>query len=79
MSEEINQELLAIIKAWYAKVESLAQTVYHKDNLLMKSGFVVSNTPTPAMEGVIGGSSVIGKNVADMEWSEIHKMVENME
>ena len=45
----------------------------------MKAGFVVSNSPTPVMESVIGGDSVLGKNVGDMEWSDIHKMVKGME
>ena len=44
MSEEnsINKELLEIIKALTEKVESLEKAVYNKDNLLMKSGFVVT-------------------------------------
>tara|TARA_Y100001972_G_C7552837_1_gene277903 strand:+ start:253 stop:492 length:240 start_codon:yes stop_codon:yes gene_type:complete len=79
MSEEtsINQELLAIIKALSDKVESLEKAVYNKDNLLMKSGFVVANSPTPAMVGVVGGKSP--DNVENMEWSEIHKMVASLE
>ena len=81
MTEEksINQELLEIIKALTSKVEALENTVYAKDSLLMKAGFVMTNSPTPVMESVIGGSSVLGKDVSNMEWSEIHKMVEKME
>ena len=81
MSEEnvINQELLEIIKALSSKIESLEKAVYNDDNLLMKSGFVVANTPTPHMENVIGSStSVTGGDISKMDWEDIHKMVENM-
>lgn len=81
MSKEksINEELLEIIKALSSKVESLEQAVYNKDNLLMKSGFVVSNSPTPAMVGVVGADIKSPNNVSNMEWSEIHKMMDRME
>lgn len=75
MSEEnsINQEMLEIIKALSAKIESLERTVYNQDNILMKSGFVVAETPTPTIDN-LGATSTV--NVDSMEWSEIHKMVE---
>ena len=70
--KSINEELLTIIKALSSKVEELEKAVYNKDNLLMKSGFVVANSPTP-----IGGVYTEVNKVENMEWSEIHKMVEN--
>lgn len=75
MSEEntINQEMLEIIKALSAKIEGLERAVYNKDNLLMKSGFVVAETPTPTIDNMGTSSSV---NVDSMNWSDIHKMVE---
>tara|TARA_R110001632_G_scaffold226659_3_gene360525 strand:+ start:15416 stop:15661 length:246 start_codon:yes stop_codon:yes gene_type:complete len=81
MSEEksINEELLEIIKALSSKVESLEQAVYNKDNLLMKSGFVLSETPTPAMVGVVGTDVSSVNNTANMDWKDIHKMVSKME
>ena len=77
MSEEtsINEELLVIIKALTDKVESLERAVYNKDNLLMKSGFVVAETPTPVIDNVIGSSVT---DVSNMDWKDIHKMVEGM-
>ena len=69
--KSINEELLTIIKALSSKVEELEKAVY-KDNLLMKSGFVVANSPTP-----IGGVYTEVNKVENMEWSDIHKMVEN--
>ena len=77
--KSINEELLEIIKALSNKVESLEKAVYHKDNLLMKSGFVVSNSPTPAMVGVVGTDIKSPTNVDNMEWSDIHKMMSKLE
>jgi len=40
---------------------------------LMKSGFVVAESPTPMIDSLGASSNV---NVDSMEWSDIHKMVE---
>lgn len=72
-----NVELLAILKALTEKIENLEKTVYHQDNLLMKSGLVVAQSPTPKMNNGGGSSSPIG-DVGNMEWSDIHKMVEKV-
>ena len=43
----------------------------------MKSGYVVVDSPTPRMNnGTIGGSPL--KDVGNMEWKDIHKMVEKV-
>ncbi len=75
MSDEntINQEMLEIIKALSAKIETLERAVYNKENLLMKSGFVVANTPTPMIDSMGASVNVDG---GEMNWSDIHKMVE---
>ena len=44
-----NVELLAILKALTEKIENLERTVYHQDNLLMKSGLVIAESPSPQM------------------------------
>jgi hypothetical protein len=72
-----NVELLAILKALTEKIENLEKTVYHQDNLLMKSGLVVAQSPSPKMNNGGGSSSPIG-DVGNMEWSDIHKMVEKV-
>ena len=74
---EVNVDVLAILKALTDKVESLEQVIYAKDNLLVKAGLVVSNSPTPAMDNSLGGSNTYG-DVGDMNWSEIHKKVKDM-
>jgi len=75
MAEEdtINKEMLEIIKALSNKIESLEKAVYSQDNLLMKSGYVVTETPIPALDNVIGSSVT---DVTNLDWSDIHKMVE---
>ena len=74
---EVNEDVLAILKALTDKIEQLEQTVYHKDNLLMKSGFVVATSPSPKMNNSVAATSGIG-DVSNMEWSDIHKMVEKI-
>ena len=80
MSEKdsISADMLEIVKALTAKVEALEKTIYAKDSLLMKAGFVVTETPTPAMDNSIGGTS-LPTDISSMDWSDIHKMVEQME
>jgi len=73
----INADLLAIVKALADKVESLERTLYAKDSLLMKAGYVVVDSPTPSMNrGRI--NSGVG-DITKMEWSDIHKMMERFD
>ena len=74
MTEEktINEEMLEIVKALSDKVEALEKMMYAKDSLLMKAGLVVAESPTPSMDNSSGGIT----DVSNMDWSEIHKMVE---
>jgi hypothetical protein len=76
MSEE-NNEMLMLLKELVDKVRSLEDAVYHKDNLLMKSGYVVYDSPSPTMDSrnIVGGST-INKS---MGWDDIHKLVKEME
>jgi len=73
MSEEINKELLEIIKALTSKIEKLEETVYASDGILRKAGFVAVNSPRPQI-GVVENSKTVG----DMEWGDIHKMFNQM-
>lgn len=74
---DINKELLEIIKALTDKIENLEKAVYNDDNLLMKSGFVVANSPTPHINNSTPMSPA--GDIAKMEWKDIHKMVKNLE
>tara|TARA_R110000744_G_scaffold95062_3_gene183774 strand:- start:1922 stop:2167 length:246 start_codon:yes stop_codon:yes gene_type:complete len=75
----ISADMLEIVKALSEKLEALEKTIYAKDSLLMKAGFVVSDSPTPAMNTTIGGVGSVPTDVSNMDWSDIHKMVKNME
>lgn len=69
---EQDTELLEILKALTDRIKELERAVYHKDNLLMKSGYVVTQTPTPSMSNVgVPDSDAIHK----MSWDDIDKFV----
>ena len=74
MTEE-NNEVLMLMKELVDRVKALEQQVYDKDNLLMKSGMVVVDSPRPNM-GV--SATPTTDSVSNMSWDDIHKMVENI-
>ncbi len=76
MSENEN-EMLLILKELVNKVKQLEQAVYDKDNLLMKSGYVVVDTPAPVIS--VGGDNVETDRIAKMEWDQINEMVNRIE
>ena len=78
MSEEttMNEEMMMLLKALVTKVKELENAVFNKDNLLMKSGWVTVDSPTPMISNEEMPS---GENIAKMEWSEISEMVTNLE
>ena len=70
-------ETLEILKLLVSKIQKLEETVYDKENILMKSGFVVANTPVPSMDngtGIIPDSDTIAK----MSWDDINSMMERL-
>ena len=77
MSEEKN-EMLLLMKELVAKIKALEETVYNQDNLLMKSGYVVVDTPIPAIS-VAGEVNVETDNIAKMEWEQINELVSRIE
>ena len=76
MSDE-NNEMLLLLKELVGKVKSLEEVVYQKDNLLMKSGLVVVDSPRPAIDHEQSGIS--GDTIAKMDWSEINQIIETIE
>jgi len=76
MSENQSNEMLMLMKELVDKVKALEQTVYNKDNMLMKSGFVVSSTPRPA---IINNATPSSETIAKMDWDDIHKIVERIQ
>tara|TARA_Y100000401_G_scaffold92889_1_gene79031 strand:- start:412 stop:633 length:222 start_codon:yes stop_codon:yes gene_type:complete len=72
MSKKEENEMLLLMKELVNKVNALEDAVYNKDNMLMKAGLVVRETPTPVMNNTQvpdGGT---------MSWDEIRKMTEKM-
>ena len=76
MSEE-NNEMLMLLKTLVDKVNKLENAVYDKDNILMKSGYVVVNTPTPSIDS--GSTTTDVDRIAKMDWEDIGKMVSKLE
>ena len=76
MSDE-NNEMLMLLKELVTKVKTLEEAVYNKDNLLMKSGLVVVDSPKPAMNS--GSNQISGDKIAKMDWSDIHNIIETIE
>jgi hypothetical protein len=71
----MNEDVLEILKALTAKIEMLEKAVYNDENILMKSGFVVIDSPTPSMN--VQKSSGV-PDVTNMEWDEIHNVVKRL-
>ena len=74
MSEE--SEMVMLLKELVDKVKRLEETVYNQDNVLMKSGFVVSETPRPSISN---NATPTGDMISKMDWTDIHKIIENVE
>ena len=72
--EEENSEMLLLMKELVDRVKSLEEQVCNKDNVLMKAGLVVHETPTPAMSNNM--TTPTGETIGTMSWEDIHKMVE---
>tara|TARA_R100000908_G_C3750242_1_gene144870 strand:- start:72 stop:314 length:243 start_codon:yes stop_codon:yes gene_type:complete len=77
MSEENNNEMLLLLKTLVDKVNKLENAVYDKDNILMKSGYVVVDTPTPSIDS--GSTATDVDRIAKMDWEDIGKMVSKLE
>ena len=75
MTEE--NQTLEILKLLVEKISKLEQTVYNQDNVLMKSGLVKANTPTPR----ISNNSELpdADTIAKMSWDQINNLVSQME
>jgi uncharacterized protein (DUF362 family) len=75
--KEKESETLEILKLLVEKIEKLEKIVHNEDNLLMKAGFVTTNSPTPKME-TNGGNIPDSNTIAKMSWDEIHDYVGKM-
>ena len=70
-------QTLEILKLLVEKISKLEQTVYNQDNVLMKSGLVKVNTPTPKISN--NSEMPDGDTISKMSWEQINNMVSKME
>jgi hypothetical protein len=76
MAEEINEEILSILQKMAERLEDLEKIVFNEENILMKSGLVVTKTPTPT---VALGSGLPDRNeIHKMKWDELDKLAKRM-
>ena len=76
MTEE--NEVLLLLKELVNRVQQLESVAYNNDNVLMKAGFVVTNSPTPSMNNK-AASTFNMDDVANMSFDDMAKIIQRME
>jgi len=71
-------EVLLLLKELVNRVQQLEKVAYNDDNVLMKSGFVVTNSPTPSMNNK-AASTFNMDDVANMSFDDMAKIIQKME
>ena len=68
-----NNEMMDLLKELVSRIKQIEQTVYSGDNLLMKSGIVKVESPTPSItkHDTVPDSDTI----ANMSWDDINNLV----
>jgi len=75
---EVNDEVVMLLKELVQRVQQLEKVAYDNDNVLMKSGFVVTNSPTPTMNNKIA-SSFSMDDVSSMSFDDMAKIIKRAE
>ena len=75
MTEE-NNEMVDLLKELVGRIKKIENTVYDNDNILVKSGIVTVDSPTPAIRthSDVPDSDTIAK----MSWDEINDLVASL-
>tara|TARA_R110002110_G_scaffold3944_8_gene20553 strand:+ start:585 stop:815 length:231 start_codon:yes stop_codon:yes gene_type:complete len=76
MTEE--KEMILLLKELVSRIKALESVTFNDDNLLMKSGFVVANTPTPSIDNKVN-STFDMNDVANMSFDDMEKIISKME
>ena len=76
MTEE--KEMILLLKELVSRIKALESVAFNDDNLLMKSGFVVANTPTPSIDNKVN-STFDMNDVANMSFDDMEKVISKME
>ena len=71
-------EVLLLLKELVNRVQQLEKVAYDNDNVLMKSGLVVTNSPTPSMNNKIA-STFSMDDVSAMSFDDMAKIIQKME
>ena len=75
---KMEEEVVDLLKELVGRLQSLERTVYDNDNLLMKSGFVKVESPTPSVSTQLA-DGLDTNAIAKMDWSEINNIVSKIE
>lgn len=71
------KELVDRVKTLEVENASLKQTVYNADNVLMKSGLVKVNSPTPILKTTTAMPDA--DTLAKMDWEDIDNLVQKIQ
>ena len=72
------KEIVLLLKELVNRVQQLEKVAYDNDNVLMKSGLVVTDSPTPSMNNKVN-SSFSMDDVANMSFDDMAKIISKME
>ena len=73
----MSDELTLLLKELVDRVKRIEQTVFNADSVLMKSGLVVHESPTPSVNTNKGGIPN-ADTLAKMEWTEVDELVRKL-
>ena len=78
MSEENKDEniMLELMKELVEQGRGLEKTVYNQSNMLMKSGVVMRDSPTPSVQGPNDLPNM--NEIQKMSWQDIDKLVQGL-
>ena len=72
------KEIVLLLKELVNRVQQLEKVAYDNDNVLMKSGLVVTDSPTPSMNNKVN-SSFSMDDVANMSFDDMAKIISKIE
>jgi hypothetical protein len=72
----MDEQLTLLLKELVERVKTLETTVFDRDNVLMKSGLVKVESQAQSIQKA--GRIPSADTISNMDWKDIHKMVEGM-
>ena len=71
------KEIVLLLKELVSRIIDLEKVAYNNDNLLMKSGLVVVDSPTPKMQNKVGGIDL--DEITKMSFDDMADIISKME